>query len=34
MWTAIACVVLSIAVHGVTAGPLNRWLGENVLNVR
>ncbi len=34
VWTAIACVVLSIAVHGVTAGPLNRWLGENVLNVR
>jgi sodium/hydrogen antiporter len=34
VWTAIACVVLSILVHGVTAGPLNRWLGENVLNVR
>jgi NhaP-type Na+/H+ or K+/H+ antiporter len=31
-WTAIACVVVSIAVHGVTAGPLKRWLGENVLN--
>jgi NhaP-type Na+/H+ or K+/H+ antiporter len=31
-WTAIACVVVSIAVHGVTAGPLNRWLGRNVLN--
>jgi NhaP-type Na+/H+ or K+/H+ antiporter len=32
VWTAIACVVLSIVVHGVTAGPLKRWLGENVLN--
>ena len=32
VWTAIACVVVSIAVHGVTAGPLKRWLGENVLN--
>jgi NhaP-type Na+/H+ or K+/H+ antiporter len=30
-WTAIACVILSIAVHGVTAGPLNRWLIRNVL---
>jgi sodium/hydrogen antiporter len=34
VWTAIACVILSVVVHGVTAGPLNRWLGENVLNVR
>jgi NhaP-type Na+/H+ or K+/H+ antiporter len=32
VWTAIACVVVSIAVHGVTAGPLKRWLGENVLS--
>ncbi len=32
VWTAIACVVVSIAVHGVTAGPLNRFLGRNVLN--
>lgn len=31
VWTAIACVVVSIAVHGVTAGPLNRWLHVNVL---
>ncbi len=31
VWTAIACVVLSIVVHGVTAGPLNRWLHLNVL---
>ena len=31
-WTAIACVVLSVIVHGITAGPLNRWLGRNVLN--
>ena len=34
VWTAIACVILSVVVHGVTAGPLNRWLGEHVLNVR
>jgi NhaP-type Na+/H+ or K+/H+ antiporter len=32
VWTAIACVVVSIAVHGVTAGPLKRWLGDNVLD--
>jgi NhaP-type Na+/H+ or K+/H+ antiporter len=31
-WTAIACVVLSVALHGVTAGPLNRWLTSNVLS--
>jgi NhaP-type Na+/H+ or K+/H+ antiporter len=31
-WTAIAVVILSVVVHGVTAGPLNRWLGANVLN--
>ena len=31
VWTAVACVVLSIVVHGVTAGPLNRWLRANVL---
>ncbi|MGH2949846.1 MAG: hypothetical protein ACRDPC_26895, partial [Solirubrobacteraceae bacterium] len=31
VWTAIACVVLSIVVHGVTAGPLKRWLHVNVL---
>jgi NhaP-type Na+/H+ or K+/H+ antiporter len=34
VWTAIACVVLSVVLHGVTAGPLNRWLGEHVLHVR
>jgi NhaP-type Na+/H+ or K+/H+ antiporter len=34
VWTAIACVVLSIVVHGVTAGPLKRWLSDNVLSVR
>jgi NhaP-type Na+/H+ or K+/H+ antiporter len=32
VWTAIACVILSVAVHGVTAGPLNRWLTANVLS--
>ncbi len=32
VWTAIACVVVSIAVHGITAGPLKRWLGTNVLS--
>jgi sodium/hydrogen antiporter len=31
MWTAIACVVVSIVVHGITAGPLQRWLSVNVL---
>ena len=30
-WTAIACVVLSVVLHGITAGPLNRWLVRNVL---
>jgi sodium/hydrogen antiporter len=30
-WTAVACVILSVVVHGITAGPLNRWLGRNVL---
>jgi sodium/hydrogen antiporter len=34
VWTAIASVILSVVVHGVTAGPLNRWLRANVLNVR
>jgi len=33
VWTAVACVILSVVVHGVTAGPLNRWLGRHVLNV-
>ena len=33
-WTAIATVILSVVLHGVTAGPLNRWLGANVLNPR
>ncbi len=31
-WTAIASVVLSVVVHGITAGPLNRWLVRNVLS--
>jgi len=31
-WTAIAAVILSVVVHGITAGPLNRWLSANVLN--
>jgi NhaP-type Na+/H+ or K+/H+ antiporter len=31
-WTAVAAVILSVVVHGVTAGPLNRWLTANVLN--
>jgi NhaP-type Na+/H+ or K+/H+ antiporter len=31
VWTAIACVMVSIVVHGVTAGPLNRWLRARVL---
>jgi sodium/hydrogen antiporter len=31
-WTAIAVVILSVVLHGVTAGPLNRWLSGNVLN--
>jgi len=30
-WTAVACVVLSVVLHGITAGPLNRWLVRNVL---
>jgi len=33
-WTAIATVILSVILHGVTAGPLNRWLEANVLNPR
>jgi NhaP-type Na+/H+ or K+/H+ antiporter len=31
-WTAIAVVIVSVVVHGITAGPLNRWLESNVLN--
>jgi NhaP-type Na+/H+ or K+/H+ antiporter len=31
VWTAIACVVVSIVAHGVTAGPLQRWMNEHVL---
>jgi sodium/hydrogen antiporter len=31
VWTAIGCVILSVVLHGVTAGPLKRWLGRNVL---
>jgi sodium/hydrogen antiporter len=31
-WTAVAVVILSVVLHGITAGPLNRWLNVNVLN--
>lgn len=31
VWTAIACVVVSIVVHGMTAGPLNRFMADRVL---
>jgi NhaP-type Na+/H+ or K+/H+ antiporter len=31
VWTAIACVILSIVVHGVTASPLLGFLERNVL---
>jgi NhaP-type Na+/H+ or K+/H+ antiporter len=31
VWTAIVCVVLSIVLHGVTAGPLQRWMNAHVL---
>jgi NhaP-type Na+/H+ or K+/H+ antiporter len=33
-WTAIAVVIVSIVLHGITAGPLNRWLSTHVLNPR
>lgn len=33
-WTAVAVVILSVVLHGVTAGPLNRWLHVNVLDPR
>jgi NhaP-type Na+/H+ or K+/H+ antiporter len=33
-WTAIAVVVVSVVLHGITAGPLNRWLTTSVLNPR
>jgi NhaP-type Na+/H+ or K+/H+ antiporter len=33
-WTAIAAVIVSVVLHGMTAGPLNRWLTANVLNPR
>jgi sodium/hydrogen antiporter len=33
-WTAIAVVILSVILHGMTAGPLSRWLSGNVLNPR
>jgi len=32
VWTAIACVIVSIVLHGVTAGPLNRWLTRRLLS--
>jgi len=31
VWTAIACVIVSIVVHGMTAGPLNRFLAGHVV---
>jgi sodium/hydrogen antiporter len=31
-WTAVAVVIVSIVLHGVTAGPLNRWLTIHVLD--
>jgi NhaP-type Na+/H+ or K+/H+ antiporter len=31
VWTVIACVVLSIIVHGITAGPLKGYLHREVL---
>lgn len=34
VWTAIACVLVSIVVHGVTAGPLNLFLQTHVLHTR
>ncbi|HEX8105938.1 MAG TPA: cation:proton antiporter [Solirubrobacteraceae bacterium] len=30
VWTAIACVIVSIVLHGVTAGPLRRFLAEQL----
>ncbi|HKG64200.1 MAG TPA: cation:proton antiporter [Solirubrobacteraceae bacterium] len=33
-WTAVAVVIVSVVLHGITAGPLNRWLNVNVLNPR
>jgi len=33
VWTAIACVIVSVVVHGITAGPLLRFLQANVLSL-
>ena len=33
VWTAIACVIVSIVVHGVSAGPLSTFLHTRVLGV-
>jgi NhaP-type Na+/H+ or K+/H+ antiporter len=33
-WTAVAVVILSVVLHGITAGPLQRWLHVNVLDPR
>ena len=33
-WTAVAVVILSVVLHGITAGPLSRWLSLNVLDPR
>ena len=31
VWTTIACVIVSIVLHGITAGPLNRFLAHQVV---
>ena len=31
VWTTIACVIVSIVLHGITAGPLNRFLARHVV---
>ena len=31
VWTTIACVIVSIVLHGITAGPLNRFLAVYVV---
>jgi NhaP-type Na+/H+ or K+/H+ antiporter len=33
VWTVVACVIVSIVVHGVTAGPLSSFLHEHVVHV-
>jgi NhaP-type Na+/H+ or K+/H+ antiporter len=34
VWTAIACVLLSVVVHGITAGPMSAFLQTHVLQTR